>query len=508
MVKKIHKPPQKAFDTYGEFIDEQDDIEVLEFDDEEEQEQIEDIKAPVVQKTILKSSVKNLVKNASGNINNARKLMRLFRSACHTNDENAVDFESPETFNLIITASLKTFPKLFRVTFKDKNLKPSLKTSFKNLLRSFFSNTLFLLKQVRDCALLVAIFRGLTKVSKFLTFFNEYTKNFVKAAAKIWGETQKSGKLICYNFIRKMMERNAYDKVDVLRLLYISYAKNSKFMSWVSYIGVDIMRNCFVELLGLDLSASYQIVFTSMRQLSVYLSQIVKNPSADRIKSIYNWQYLNSLILLGRCVSSYSDLFDLASPLIQIISGVLSLTNIPKYFPLKLHLARILISLQSHCKMYIPSITPNLIEIVTSPSLSRGTSSKKLKEFSFVVAIKGSKDQLASELYREQLIDESCECLIECFGSISNIVAFPEVFLPVAITLKKYCKNLRNSVFREKVLHCLRLGKANSDWVEKARKSVKSVKDLCYLAGLAPISKKCERILHRRQEIVNSKVII
>ena len=432
--------------------------------------------------------------------------MKLFRAACHTSDENAADFESPETFNLIIISSLKTFPRIFRVVFQDKTAKRSVTTSYKNLLRSFLSNSLFLLKQVRESNLLSVIFRGLIKTFKYFSYFSQYTKSFVKAATSIWGESEKSGKLISYNFIRKLMIKKIYDSVDLLRLMYVSYAKNSKFMSWVNYLSIETMRNCFVELLGLDLSVSYQIVFTSLRQLTVYLSQTVKNPSSDRIKTIYNWQFLNSLILLGRSISSYKDLFDLASPLIQIISGVLSLTNIPKYFPLKLHLARILITVQSHCKAYIPSISPNILEIITSPSLLRGTTSKKLKEFSFIIAIKASKDQLCSHLYREQLIDECCECLIEHFGSLANTVAFSEIVLPVRITLKKHCKNLKNSVFREKILHCLRLVQENSEWIEGARKDMKTIQERRYVDGVAPINSKCEKILKRRQEIVNSKI--
>ena len=186
MVKKVQKSKksQKTFDTYGDYIEEQDTNDPIE-EQEESEADIDEETLPVHKKTILKKDVKKIAKSAKDNINSSRKLLKLFRAACHTNDENAADFESPEAFNLIIVSSLKVFPSTFRKIFKDKEIKPSIRTSYKNLFRSFLSNTLFLLKQVRESALLLAIFKGLCKVSRFLSFFIDYSKNFIKIAALI-----------------------------------------------------------------------------------------------------------------------------------------------------------------------------------------------------------------------------------------------------------------------------------------------------------------------------------
>ena len=90
-----------------------------------------------------------------------------------------------------------------------------------------------------------------------------------------------------YEFLRTIMMKKAYESLEILKLLYLNYAKNSKFMSWASYLNNETMRDCFVDSLSIDISSSYQAIFISMRQLSIFLSQIVKNPSADRIKTIY-----------------------------------------------------------------------------------------------------------------------------------------------------------------------------------------------------------------------------
>ncbi|OMJ84011.1 hypothetical protein SteCoe_14933 [Stentor coeruleus] len=503
MVKHTKKKKDLQ-DTFTDYIEDQNAEDLIQSDEGSQSSDHENAHPQTKILTIKQARATS--KKAKSSINSARKLLKLFKGACHISEETQVDYDSPETLNYILKSSIKIFPRIFVKVFKDKSQKESLKTSYKNLFRSFLSNTLVLLKQVRDRELLAGIFKGLGKVMKYLRYFEEYIKNYVKISVKIWGEMDKTGKLLSYGFIRKIMVKNLYDKVEIMRLLYLNYAKNSKFMTWINYVDIETMRKCFIDILGTDLSAGYQIVFTSLRQQSIYLAQVVKNPSIDRIKTIYNWQFLNSLMILGQSISAYKDMSALAHPLIQIVSGVLSLTNIPKYFPLKLHLVRILIALQNQRKNYIPSIAPNVIEILTSPSLNKSVSTKKLKEFSFVVAIKTSKEQLASQLYREQLIDECCECLIEHFASISNVVAFPECFLPVSLTLKKHVKGVKNSVFREKIGHCLKVVQENSDWVEGQRKGIRMVDEKHVVDGEAPIREKCSKILMRRLEIVNSRI--
>lgn len=498
MVKgeKKYKKNLETFDDVVEDFSHTNDIS----DDSEEEEQVQ------LHTSIDLKKAKSLSKNAKSSVNGVRKLLKVFKAACHISEDSQTNFDSPSTLTYILTSSLKVLPRIFRKTFKNKTLKDSTLTSYKNMFRSFLSNTLFLLKQVQQESFLADIFTGLGKILVFFKFFPELIKGFIKVSIKLWSESGKTGKLLSYQFVRRCLVRDYYDKLATMKLLYVSYTKNSKFMSWSNYENVATMRNCFVDLLGIDMSISYQAVFSILRQLAMFLSQTVKNPSSDRIKTIYNWQFLNSLILVGQIIKSYKDLTDLAHPLVQLVTGVLALTNIPKYFPYKLHLLRVLISLQSQFNYYIPSISPNICEILTSASLSKSISNKKFKEFSFIIAIKTSKDQLQSQLYREQLVDEATECLIEHFASISSNAAFPELFLPAKITLKKHCKNLPNAVFREKILHALKLVQETADWIFDKREGVKEIEPKMVVESRPPILEKCDKILMRRMEIVNSKL--
>jgi len=60
--------------------------------------------------------------------------------------------------------------------------------------------------------------------------------------------------------------------------------------------------------------------------------------SEESIKSVYSWQFYNCMKIwvLALTTASTSDLALLVHPLVQLISGVIRLTNQMKYFPFHL----------------------------------------------------------------------------------------------------------------------------------------------------------------------------
>lgn len=280
-------------------------------------------------------------------------------------------------------------------------------------------------------------------------------------------------------------------------------------MSWAKYQDVDLMRSCFVDMLGIDLGATYQVVFIYLRQLSLFLTEVIKRPSTDRVKTLYNWQYLNSLCMLAQAIIQYQvQLKELAFPLVQICQGLLQITNIPKYFPIKLHFIRVLISLQAASKSYIPVITPHLLEILLSPSLQKKSKPNKPKAFSFLMALKASKEQLDSETYKEQLIEEICDSLIEHMAGISNAISFPEIMISIKISLKKHTKTIRNGGIKGKILQTIKVIEDNADFVNKKRfeSNLPPIAGPMMVEGEAPISEQRDKIAKRREKILRSKI--
>ena len=59
------------------------------------------------------------------------------------------------------------------------------------------------------------------------------------------------------------------------------------------------------------------------------------NLTQDTVKNVYSWQFYNCMKLwvLALTTASTSDLALLVHPLVQLIVGVIRLTNHMKYFP-------------------------------------------------------------------------------------------------------------------------------------------------------------------------------
>ena len=47
-------------------------------------------------------------------------------------------------------------------------------------------------------------------------------------------------------------------------------------MGWRNYDSVQFMRNCYIELIGINLSIGYQITFAQIRKLCLDLRGLIK----------------------------------------------------------------------------------------------------------------------------------------------------------------------------------------------------------------------------------------
>ena len=101
------------------------------------------------------------------------------------------------------------------------------------------------------------------------------------------------------------------------------------------------MINCYKELLALSPSESYFIAFTFIRQIGVHLKMGFREKSQENIFMIYNWQYLNQIKLWSKCLE-IEELAQLSYPLVQVVTGILSLYWTDQWFPFYIHLLQIL----------------------------------------------------------------------------------------------------------------------------------------------------------------------
>lgn len=333
--------------------------------------------------------------------------------------------------------------------------------------------------------------------------------SIVKHACKVWGGAEPNGKLLAYKFLRAAAKHGAVELSDLYRSLYTSFARNTKFMSWDRYKAVDLMRSCFIDILAIDLSEAYQVMFTYLRQLSLHLNTAIKKPTKDRVKTLYNWQYLQSLCLIGQAVTHYTkELGQLQYPLVQVALGLLKLANNLKYCPLRLHLLRLLASLEASAKTYIPGISPFILEILQSSELKKRSKPDRLKSLEFLVAIKASKENLKNLVFKEQVVQECCEILLEHAAVCSTTIAFPEVVLPIRLALKKFCKELKFPVYKAKIMQVLKQLSDGANWSESRRNRLGLAPQVApaFLPEDSPLMAQRKKILDGRAEYINSKI--
>lgn len=73
-----------------------------------------------------------------------------------------------------------------------------------------------------------------------------------------------------------------------------------------------------------------------VRQLSLHLRTIRNNLTQESIKSIYSWQFYNSVKIWVNLVANKGELELLINPLINVLVGAIRLTTSIKHFPFHL----------------------------------------------------------------------------------------------------------------------------------------------------------------------------
>lgn len=109
--------------------------------------------------------------------------------------------------------------------------------------------------------------------------------------------------------------------------------------------------------ISLVLTVSVCVWTNSRSKLNLFLTLF-------NFQAVYNWQFVHCLNLWSQVLSqlSHPSLRPLIYPLVQIVLGTLNVQPSAKYYPLRLHLVRLLLQLSSSTNTYIP-IATYLVEV-------------------------------------------------------------------------------------------------------------------------------------------------
>lgn len=199
-----------------------------------------------------------------------------------------------------------------------------------------------------------------------LVSFPHITKSLIKQLIYLWGTSDDYVRVLAFFCILRITTSQPKTILDtVLKSMYMTYVKNSKFVNYKALAPINFMRRSLVEIYALDVNYSYQHVFLYIRQLAIHLRNAITVRKKENTQAVYNWQFVNSLRLWGNVLSATQNkttMKQLIYPLVQVCLGTIKLVPTAQYYPLRFQVVQVLIDFVRETNVFVP-ILPFLLEV-------------------------------------------------------------------------------------------------------------------------------------------------
>jgi len=435
-----------------------------------------------------------------------RQAVLAFRAAAHVNEDDGKDYKytisNPEVYHELLVTALQVVPGVLNHHLPVKELasgKVRVSTDSKKfktltpLLKSHSSSVQHLLISLSDAATLKLTLSSITPLLPYLLPFKKVLKNIVKTVVDIWADASstEATRITAFLVIRRLMViGDAGLREAILKTVYQGLIKGSRSTTVHTINGINLMKNSAAELWGIDPSIGYTTGFTFIRQLAIHLRNSITNNQKESYKTVYNWQYVHSLdfwscVLSEQCspikeaeAGKESELRPLIYPTVQVTLGAMRLIPTSTYFPLRFHLIRSLLRISRATGTYIP-LASVLLEVLNSAEMKKPPKPSTQKSLDFASNYKAQKSYLRTRIYQDGVGEQVAELLSEFFVLWSTSIAFPELALPVVVTLKRWLKEVnnkssgnRNNKINSGFLLLIQKLDANGKWIEERRAKV------------------------------------
>lgn len=448
---------------------------VLDFDklsrEMKEKKQIESGGIITVTSNLLHTWIENAIEKDS--IEEVKKILTAFQVSVMTEDE-AVESQMPfrigkeAVYHELTVFCLEHMTDLFYDLLGEsgKNIKPTKATDtpnqkqqiqletiptfskIKKLVYIYANVVLKLLEDTSDANMLSFVIKHLVQFIPFISTSSSHSKKFLQALLRIWAtpSAEAVARMSAFICLRQLALYRPFPFINtVLRGIYLIYMHNCKSMSSNDALNsIAFMRNCVVEMYGIDFECSYQHMFTYLRQLAVTLQKALVSPSQDSLGQVYSWQYLNALHLWTAVLSAYptqQNLTLLIYPLVQVIQGSLTLDGSPRYYPYRIHLIRMLNTLaQANPNTFINSL-PFTLDLLNGPILQDKLPGNKKVFVDFKVMRKATEDVLHTKQFQDELLNQITELLSTNLSAYAYSISFPEYSTFAIKLISEYIKD-------------------------------------------------------------------
>uniref|UniRef100_A0A182P850 Nucleolar complex protein 2 homolog n=1 Tax=Anopheles epiroticus TaxID=199890 RepID=A0A182P850_9DIPT len=463
--------------------DEEDDNESA---DGEKDAEVDETPGKKVTFKMLKGWTNDLMTMPVKHVQTIRNICKAFNSALFTvtGDKSVIPqyrVEGSAMFNGIVQTCVLYLGPAVRsyLMLTDKRQFKDLKNDrrFKKVkacLKTYLIDLTNLLENVSSSHIMSVLLKHLHQFSSILVCYQHITKPILKRLIGIWSTSEEETiRVLAFMCILKITHaQQSHFLSNVLKVMYLAYVKNSKFVSPNTLPNINFMRRSLAEMFLLNFNVSYQHMFLYIRQLAIHLRNAVILQKKDSYQYIYNWQYINSLKLWGDVLGSAhahgGALEPLIFPFVSITIGVIKLIPSAQYFPLRFHCCRMLIQLNAKTNIYIP-VLPFLAEVLRSHSFNEDHKKLSMRPVNLTCLLRFSPANIQENAFKDAVIDQIYELILEFATNESASVGYPEIVLPIILQLRQYAKSTKQYKYSRKMKQLSDKLMENYEFMEKRR---------------------------------------
>ncbi|XP_014665889.1 PREDICTED: nucleolar complex protein 2 homolog [Priapulus caudatus] len=411
-----------------------------------------------------------------------------------TTQDDTMRVEGSNVFNAIVRMCMVDLvPAIYKVLNlpqplerqQKKLMLPSSSKKWPKLkigMKHYLTDLMQLFSQMSEPAVLHVVLKHVLIVLPFYICFPKTCKLLLKKLIRLWSTAEESVRVLSFLCLARLTNLAQEDYHElVIKQTYMAYVKNCKFTSPTTLPVINFMQRSMAELFRLDDQAAYQHAFVFIRQLAIHLRNAITTRKKESYKSVYNWQYVHCLAFWCRLLADMhpnNTVAPLVYPIVQTTIGCLKLIPTEKYYPLRFYCIKSLTLVSSATRSFIP-ILPFIMEVFEITDFNRKHSSMGFKPLNFSTTLKLTRPQLSEKGFRDGVVDQVYESLMEYLNVEAHTIGFPELVLPAVMQLKSFLKACKVANFCKPLKQILDKITENSNYINQRRKNVSfAVNDL------------------------------